>query len=80
MAWTCAKKHWILVLIGVMTFALGGAAFFALPGVASRRIPANLRSRVPVPALDLAVARLAAEARARMIAANTGAQANAEIR
>jgi hypothetical protein len=68
------KNQWFLGIGAALALSIAVAGISAARTVTLRPAPTLRVRNVPLPALDRAVARLAAEARSRTVASNTLAQ------
>jgi len=68
------KNQWILGIGAAMALGIAIAGISAARAVTLRPAPTLRVRNLPLPALDRAVARLAAEARSRTLATNTRAE------
>jgi hypothetical protein len=69
------KKQWFLSAAAALSLGVAVAGVSAARTVALRPVPPKHRATsFPLPALDRMVAKLASEARARTVAANTRAE------
>jgi len=69
--WT---NQWFLGVAAALSLGVAMAGISAARAVALRPTPAHRLRSIPLPALDRMVAKLAAEARTRTVAANTRAE------
>jgi hypothetical protein len=65
------KKHWFLGAGAVLALSVAIAGISAARAVVVRPAPSQRMVKVPMPALDRAIAKLAGEARARTLADNS---------
>jgi hypothetical protein len=68
------KNQWFLAIAAAMALGIAVAGISAARAVTMRPAPTHRVRNLPLPALDRAVARLAAEARSRTVASNTTAR------
>lgn len=68
------KNQWFLGIAAALALGSAVAGISAARAVTLRPAPTHRVRNLPLPALDRAVARLAAEARSRTLASNTRAE------